>query len=226
MTFYGRLQGMKDWKKGNAGPAWRLSDAKLVIRKEVERILAWIKQRDPDGYLLIVVSANSGLRISEVLHLRTKDVLQSTHGILVTRRKKKTFHEETLPLAPSIHALLVARAAELRSGWLWPGQAGKCVVVRRRSGKAVAREGICQGGHLHKRSAQRIWEEANDALKIRRPLRGIHSLRHYAITEFYRTNRDLRAAQVYAGHSSSAVTEVYAHVVDLEEQVHKIKPVL
>lgn len=226
MTSYGTLQEMKDWEKGAAGPAWRLSDAKLVTRKEVERILAWIKRRDPDGYLLIVTSANSGLRISEVLHLRTKDVLPTTPAILVTRRKKKKFHQETLPLAPDIHALLVARVKQLRSGWLWPGRAGKCCVARKRLGKIIRREWICQGGHLHKRSAQRIWEEASDDLKIRRPLRGIHSLRHYAITEFYRMNRDLRAAQVYAGHSSSAVTEVYTHVVDLEDQVHKIKPVL
>jgi integrase len=55
--------------------------------------------------------------------------------------------------------------------------------------------------------------------------RGIHSLRHTAITNIYALTKDLRKAQVFAGHSSSAITERYAHIVDMAETLSAM-PVL
>ena len=90
----------------------------------------------------------------------------------------------------------------------------------------MAVDQLCGGGHISKREVQRRWTAYLDELALYQKGRGIHSLRHYAVTEFYRVHRDIRAAQVFAGHSSSVITETYAHVVDMEEKVNAIKPML
>jgi integrase len=56
--------------------------------------------------------------------------------------------------------------------------------------------------------------------------RGIHQTRHYFATEMYAATKDLRATQVALAHSSSTMTEKYAHVVDQREKVNLVKPLL
>lgn len=84
----------------------------------------------------------------------------------------------------------------------------------------------CAGNHLHIRTMQTRWRlicaEAGYAMKGR----GFHMTRHHAITEYYRTYKNLREAQDFARHSSSTITETYAHTVDLEKNVRKMKATL
>lgn len=77
----------------------------------------------------------------------------------------------------------------------------------------------CNGHHLHLRTMQTRWRlicaEAGYAMKGR----GFHQTRHYAITQFYKKTNNLRKAQEFAAHSSSSITERYAHVADLDKDV-------
>ena len=205
---------------------WRLADKKVISRDDVSRIISSARdQGRAEDYLLFAVPANTGIRISEVVHLRVEDVLSSS-AIQVTRRKRRKLSPEVLPVNRELHRLLADRAKKMKKGWLWPGDSSPCIIHRVAHGKATGDEKICPGGHIAKRTAQRAWMCYLKELKLWKPGRGIHTLRHYAITEFYSRHRDLRAAQVFAGHSSSTMTEVYAHAVDLAEQVAKVKPVL
>jgi integrase len=44
----------------------------------------------------------------------------------------------------------------------------------------------------------------------------VHSMRHYAITKMYRVDNDLKAAQIFARHASTQMTDHYTHLEDVE----------
>lgn len=203
---------------------WKLSNDKLLLRDQVAKVLGIVKRASVEDYVFFASCANLGFRISEVMHLKVEDVRGSE--IMVTRRKKKTLEPEPVHVGQDVLELLGKVIGRRRVGWLWPGESRGCSRPRQKGGKVYAREEICQGGHLSKREIQRRWTRYVEKAKLTLRGRGVHALRHYAITEFYRVYRDLRATQVLAGHSASSTTEQYAHVVDMTEKIDGIKPVL
>lgn len=206
--------------------SWELGEAKIISREQAGAVLAAAKRENRTDYLLLAVAANVAIRVSEIVHLRVDNVSSERSVLLVVRRKKNKLKPEPIPVSKELHALLSARARDIGKGWLWPGASTACYRDRVEKGKVVAREKLCSGGHLSTREAQRRWDHYAEKAGIAREGRGIHSLRHYGITEFHRTNKDIRATQVFAGHSSILTTTVYAHVVDLDERVGKVKPTL
>lgn len=204
--------------------SWKLSNEKMLLREEVAKVFTAIKKCSFEDYAFFAVAANTGLRISEVMHLKTEDVKEAQ--IVVTRRKKKVLRQEYLDVTEEIAEILRKLVGKKKTGWLWPGESRGCKRPRQKNGKVYEQEVLCQGGHISKRELQRRWARYVEKVRLARPGRGPHALRHYAITEFYRVHRDLRAAQVFAGHSSSAITEVYAHVVDMKEKIQAVKAVL
>ena len=198
---------------------WHIEQEKILSRKDASLVLALAKRTRFEDYVMLAVSANTGLRVCEVLHLTGENIKKN--ALVVTRRKKKTLTPETIPITPDLCKLMVSLMQKLNVpyGWLWPGSCHPCPTFMHQSY-------LCEGGHISKREVQRRWTFYLDELGLAQKGRGIHSLRHYAVTEFYRVHRDIRAAQVFAGHSSSVITETYAHVVDMEEKVNAIKPIL
>lgn len=206
------------------GPTWRLRNEKLMTREEVMKILGVAKKRDEADYALLATLANAGFRVSEVLHLDVKSV--EGDQLIVVRRKKAELVQEPVDIGDDLFSLLSRRAKVLKRGWLWPGESGPCHRDHQKKGVVTGTEQLCEGGHISKREIQRRFVGYCREAKCWRPGRGIHSLRHYAITAFYSEHRDIRAAQIFAGHSSSVITETYAHVVDMKDKVRAIKPVL
>jgi len=202
--------------------SWNPPRDKILNRSEVGRILAAAK-RDQRDYVFLVVSSNVGLRICEVVHLEVDNLRKEQ--LVITRRKKKSLQKEIIDLSPPVAELLRTWVGRRKTGWMWPGDSEPCILVRTREGKESARETLCAGGHVSRRSIQRRWDEYAEKAGLSLEGRGIHTLRHYAITTFYETHRDLRATQMFAGHSSSAITERYAHIVDMKEKIAKVKPV-
>lgn len=215
---------------GNSPVDWTLLDAKLITPEDVQRILARAKEaaafspmmaRDYD---FMAVAVNTGLRLSEVAHLEKEDVLPSR--LMVTRRKKRSLHPAPIEIMPTVHAILKARAEAVESGYLFPGRAKPCIIHRTSKTKGPSEEQVCVGGHCSLRSIQRRWRLLITELGLYKYGRGIHSLRHTAITAMYKLTKDLRKAQVFAGHSSSTITERYAHCVDLAETLEKMTPLI
>jgi integrase len=195
---------------------WRISSAKILTRDEVRSILAKTKASDERDYLVFATAANTGFRVSEVLHLQPSDVGEGI--IIVRRRKKQELRPEEHPVSADLSRLLAKRvSAGGKERWVFPGEAGPCKV----RGKP-----ICDGGHVSIRHIERLWTAYLKSLRLWKDGRGIHSLRHYAGTEFYSEHRDLVATRDFLGHSSATVTETYAHAVEMREKVDKIVPVL
>jgi integrase len=193
---------------GFNGSSWKLSGEKLLTREEVKRVLECVKFNDPRDYHFFALAANTGLRVSEMVPLRWTDFHPNSYELIVTRRKRKKLAPEPMALSITMTRLLEGRMKKCgphRQGFIFSG---------------------FDHGHVSIREMQRHWKDYLVSLKLYRPGRGIHILRHYAGTEFYSKTRDLRATQVFLGHSSSVITETYAHVVDMRERIEKVEPTL
>jgi len=211
---------------------WSLSDSKIVTPEEFRTILAKCRELgeyDPywltPMYEVIAIGINTGLRVSEILHLEKADVLPTR--LLVIRRKKKYLHPEPIEVNPGIHALIKALAERVEDGFLFPGEQAPCFIEHTgKRGEEMGTEQFCIGGHASIRNVQRRWRELLTEIGLYKYGRGIHSTRHGAITAIYKATKDIRKAQVFAGHSSSQMTERYAHVTDMRETLERMETVL
>jgi len=174
-------------------------------------------KRDYDFYTIAV---GTGLRLSEVAHLEKGDILPER--VMVTRRKKKTLHPTPIDVMPHVHEILKRRAAAVEEGYIFPGRAKPCIIHRQSKKDGPREEQVCIGGHCSLRSIQEALRLALEALDLYLYGRGIHTMRHVAITNVYNVTKDLRLAQVFAGHSSSTITERYAHLCDVRETLAKL----
>ena len=190
---------------------WTLADSKIITPDQVTVILAKAKQGSERDYHFFTIAVNTGLRLSEVAHIEKSDILPSR--LMVVRRKKRRLFPTPLDVMPHVHEILEERAQAVEAGYIFSGQCKPCF-IRRRNGEV---EQVCVGGHASLRNIQRRWRVLLEGLGLYQHGRGIHSLRHTAVTQMYKLTKDLRKAQVFAGHSSSAITERYAHVVDMQE---------
>ena len=198
---------------------WSLPEEKIITPDQLRRILDVARQNERD-YVFFAVAANVGLRLCEIGHIQRDDVRGDR--LIITRRKKKILRESSIDIVPALAEILNAWASRVEYGYIFPGNCSPCI-IKRRSGEQTQ---VCPGGHVSLRAIQRRWELVIAEAGLRVPGRGIHSLRHYAVSQFYAKTRDLRAAQVFAGHSSSQITERYASPIDLRDQVRSMEAVL
>ena len=213
-----------DYVVSQNGAVWNLRIEKILQRDEMSRILGIAKERSARTYTFLATCANTGLRLSEVGHIHADDVLPRCQ-LRITRRKKRTLQPIVIDISPQLAAIL-EEWKQMFDGYLWPGNAKPCIIHRSKKGVALEPEYACQGGHISLRVIQRDWALICAEAGLRMHGRGIHSIRHFAITEFYDKHRDLRAAQVFAGHSSSQMTEKYAAVREMKEKIDAMEPML
>lgn len=199
---------------------WSLAPEKIVLKPDLQRVLASAKEMDAWFYVFLITAVNTGLRMCEVLHVRREDLLDGR--LRVVRRKKKTLKPELIEVVPPLWAVLSEWGETFESGWIFPGTCGPCEIEHSNGNRTR----VCDGGHASKRTVQVKWRALLTGLGLYVKGRGIHTTRHYSITEFYAKYRDLRAAQMFAGHSSSAMTERYAKVLDMREKVHGMEATL
>ena len=220
---------------GNRQSDWTLSDAKIVTPEEVQTILNRAKQAgelDPmfkRDYEWMAIAVNTGLRLSEVAHIEKSDVLATR--LMMIRRKKRHLHPAPIEVMPAVMDILRARAAAVEEGYIFPGRCQPCIIHRSKTDKDTKvrtqwTEYACVGGHASLRSIQRRWRLLVTELGLYKYGRGIHSLRHSAITEVYRVTRDILKAQKFAGHSSPHITVGYTHILDMESTLNAMKPLI
>jgi len=139
---------------------------------------------------MLYLAYSSGLRVSEVVRLKIKD-LDWERGIISIRQGKGKKDRHTLLSRAA--SLLVKQYIELEkpSIWLFPGQ-------NRRT-------------HLHERSLQKVFTESLVLSGIQKKV-GIHVLRHSFATHLLENGTDLRYIQELLGHANLSTTERYTHV--------------
>lgn len=141
--------------------------------------------------VLIMTIYSAGLRISEVINLKVKDIDSNRMQIRVQQSKGKKDRYTLL----SQKTLLILRQyfKEFKpKEWLFEGEGGR---------------------QYTDSSIYKIFKTALRNAKIKKKV-SIHSLRHSFATHLLENGTDLRYIQSLLGHSSSKTTEIYTHITN------------
>ena len=162
----------------------------VLSRKEVEALLKAV--RHPTSRALVMVLYSSGVRVGEVVRLRSED-LDPDRGLLRVKGGKGRKDRYTLLSRRAYEAvkrhLLFQNQTE--GPWLFPGDRA--------------------GRHVGTRSVQRVVSRAGVRAGIQKRVTP-HTLRHSFATHLLESGTDLRYIQELLGHASSRTTEIYTHV--------------
>ena len=197
---------------------------------EVARVLGGIEQ--PEHRLLAELLYGTGMRLTEALQLRVKDVEFDRGAIVVREGKGGKDRVVMLPL--SVVPALRAQMARGRVLWSEDRAAGRSGVylpdaLERKYPRAGAswswfwvfpqathstdpRSGVVRRHHLYDQSFQRAFKAAVGKAGLHKPATP-HTLRHSFATHVLQAGYDIRTVQELLGHSDVSTTMIYTHVL-------------
>jgi len=159
----------------------------VLSEEEIALILKAILNLKHKAIIMVIYSG--GLRISELINLKVKDIDSDRMQIRISQSKGKKDRYTLL----SNKTLLILRKyfTEYKpKEWLFEGEGG---------------------GQYADSSIYKIFKTALSNAKITKKV-SIHSLRHSFATHLLENGTDLRYIQNLLGHSSSKTTEIYTHI--------------
>jgi len=201
----------------------RLNEHIFISGGEAGRLLEGARSLGLEWLVPLYVIRSLGLRVTEAIHIRVRDIRIDLGKIFVWTAKAKSGAEpvgcscngfkgnvavkDTLPLKPTLVQVL-AGWVEYKSlspdDWLFPSRRWRLK-------------------HLTRQRISQVFGEASIAgtvTKVER--RGLHSLRHLVGTEVAQETGSPYAVQRVLRQSNIASGESYVHVRNLEEIMNKI----
>lgn len=161
----------------------------VLSREEISRMLRSI--RNPKHKLLLALSYGAGLRISEAMDLKVKDVSLEELTIHLKEAKGKKDRLTVFPekIKSDLQNLIAAKNAD---DFVFASE---------------------RGGRLSERAAQKVFERALLASGIKKPA-SFHSLRHSFATHLLENGVDVRYVQELLGHQNIRTTQQYTKVTN------------
>ena len=201
----------------------------VLTRTEIERLLDELKG---SHRLIIALLYGSGLRLSECLRLRIKDLDLEGCQIVLRDTKGGRQRRTVLPrqvrrcLARHLDAVRAVHRGDVRAGYghadipqsllrKYPSIAldwGWQFVFPASRRAADPRTGIIRRHHLHPTAVQRQVRAAAKRCGISRRVT-CHTFRHSFATHLLQTGHDIRTVQELLGHKSVKTTQIYTHVL-------------
>jgi len=173
----------------------------VLTETEQEALLAQPNPRYLTGHrnrMLLRLMLDTGLRLSEAINLRWRDIDLNSGKVMV--RQGKGAKDRTLWTSEDNLAALIA----WRERQLADCAGAPAIVFTTKAGGAL-------GPRYVQRMVKRYAEKAGIEKNVHP-----HTLRHSFATDFYRDTTSLRHVQKALGHVSVATTQIYTHIVDEE----------
>ena len=148
--------------------------------------------------LILSLMLNTGLRLSEAIALRWKEIDLNSGKLMV--RQGKGLKDRTLWVSES----------DLTNLWNWRERQARDVV-----GNSEHVFTTLAGNSLSGRYIQQMVKRYATKAAIRKDVHP-HTLRHTFATDLYRETTNIRLTQKALGHANLGTTMIYTHVVDEE----------
>lgn len=161
----------------------------VLTKAEIIRLLGTIT--NVKHKLLVALMYSSGLRISEVIKLKVKD-LDFANQILYVRQGKGNKDRQTL---------LPTSLLDVLQKYTSCHDANEYVFISNR------------GGYLSQRAVQKVFSNALKQANIKKDAT-CHSLRHSFATHLLENGTDIRYIQELLGHKRLATTQIYTKVAN------------
>lgn len=192
---------------------------------------ALISQLAPPYQLLAALMYGAGLRVTEAVRLRIKDV--DFDRQVITVRDGKGGKDRTTLLPASLLAQLQARKQHMFNAWqqqdpFYQAPVSLPFALRRKYPQAARAfawqwlfpsSGLCSDDdgtvvrhHLHVSSVQKALRVQVRRSGLHKPAT-CHSFRHSFATELLRHGSDIRTVQTLLGHADVRTTQIYTHVL-------------
>jgi len=161
----------------------------VLSRSEIDRVIDSIK--NPKHRLMISLSYGAGLRVSEAVNLKIKDV--DLEELTIHIKGAKGNKDRISTLSEKI-------CDDLK----------KMIALGRSNDYVFASN---RGGKLDERSAQKVFESALQNADIKKDAT-FHSLRHSFATHLLENGVDVRYVQELLGHANIRTTQLYTKVTN------------
>ncbi len=210
----------------------------VLSQDEVGRLLAALDAHDRLQGLIGRVLYGTGMRLTEVLRLRVKDIDFDRRAIIV--REGKGAKDRVVMLPASLQAPLRYQLAQARDVWSADREAGVSGVhlphaLARKFARADrawawfwvfpqatlsadprSPEGaaVMRRHHWHDQTFQRCFRAVLPHARIDKPATP-HTLRHSFATHLLQAGYDIRTVQELLGHADVSTTMIYTHVLKL-----------
>ena len=217
------LNGIERAKKGKRLPV-------VFTDAEAKEVLSNMKGANR---LMASLLYGTGMRLSEVLRLRVKDVIFSRNEIIVREGKgnkdRVTLLPESLisPLKVQIDRVKALHQQDLLDGY---GEVYLPDALERKypnAPKSIGwqyvfpsphiskdpRSGKMQRHHIHESILQKAVKKAVSKTGFNQPA-SCHTFRHSFATELLNKNYDIRTVQELLGHKDIRTTMIYTHVLN------------
>lgn len=168
----------------------------VLSRAEIERLI--VVTQNLKHKILLAMAYAAGLRISEVLDLKVKDVLLD-EGLIHIKEAKGKKDRLTLLSDKLTGDLKVLMNGKMANDYVFESE---------------------RGGKLASRTASKIFENAMKKSGIIKEAT-FHSLRHSFATHLLENGTDIRYVQKLLGHSNIKTTQIYTQVTT--QAIRKIK---
>ena len=232
LFLYGKVLGVSlPWMNDIGRPQVTRRIPVVLSPDEVAAVFA---QLMGEHALLARLLYGTGLRITEALQLRVKDLDFANRALVV--RSGKGGKDRIVMLPQSLHVELRAQLAHAHLVWsgdVAAGQAGvemPHALERKypRAGLSWAwfwvfpqdhlsadpRSGVIRRHHLYDQTFQRAFKRALGAAGVAKQATP-HTLRHCFATHLLQSGHDIRTVQELLGHADVATTMIYTHVLKM-----------
>lgn len=195
MTSYFRYTGFTGYEFRRAKEQKRTFCNNAINEEQYNKLIDWAKDNSIKAWLIAKVIAGTGVRVSELIGLETKDLDRGYADIIGKGNKQRRIYFPN------------KLVEEIKD------KCGKEYVVENRHGAQMTTRGVSQ-----------LLKNAGEKAGIPKEVMHPHSFRHFFAKQFLKEKNDISLLGDLLGHSDISTTAIYTRLTSEEqkEQINKL----